>query len=98
MIKKAGSCSDNSGAGRASKSVSAIGTKEVVDYPGTAEPMLPISEASAIQLKPGPPLSNLAIFSSEKVSILEIQLHVDTVGVIIMITRIFCPHASCMRA
>ena len=83
MIKKAGSRSDNSGTGRAGKSVSAIGKKEVVDYSGTAEPMLPVSEASATQLKPGPAPSNLAIFSSEKVSVLELQHHVASVGVVI---------------
>ncbi len=62
----------------------AITKKEVVDYPGTAEPVLPVQEASTVQLRPGPAPTNLTILSSQKASLLGMQHHAASVGVIVM--------------
>ena len=64
--------------------LSAISEDEVVDYPGTAESLLPLVEASCTQLEPGPGPTNLEIFSSNKISVLGMQHHSASVGVVVM--------------
>ncbi|MBT8465390.1 MAG: helix-turn-helix domain-containing protein [Deltaproteobacteria bacterium] len=57
---------------------------EVPDYSGLLEPILPVLEASQVQLRPGPPPSTATIFSSDKVAAIRIRHHVQSVGVIIL--------------
>lgn len=68
---------------RTDGTISAFQLDEVSDYQSTAEPLLPVSEASVVQLRPGPAPTNLVLFSSEKVGVLGLQHHVASVGVII---------------
>ena len=75
---------DSSGVNRPADNFSAIREDEVVDYRGTAESMLPLSEASVVQLRPGPAPTNLEIFSSEKASILGLHHHTASVGVAVL--------------
>jgi len=75
---------DRSDAGRPGGRISAIHKDVVDDYSGTVEPLLPLSEASVVQLRPGPEPTNLEIFSSEKVSVLGLTHHAASVGVIVM--------------
>lgn len=63
---------------------SAIRKDEVVDYSSTSESMLPLSEASVVQLLPGPAPTNLEIFSSQKASILGLRHHTASVGVVVL--------------
>jgi hypothetical protein len=60
---------------KTSKKFSAISEDEVVDYPGTAESLLPLMEASCTQLEPGPGPANLKIFSSNKISVDHGRVH-----------------------
>lgn len=69
---------------RTETEVSALREDEVLDYRGTAESLLPVSEASVIQLEPGPAPTSLEIFSSEKISVIGLRHHVRSVGVVIM--------------
>lgn len=62
----------------------AVSVDEVVDYRSFAEPLLPVAEASVTQLQPGASPSNLAIFSSDKVSVLGLTHHAASVGVVII--------------
>ncbi len=64
--------------------VATVFTDKVVDYRGTAEPLLPVVEASITHLKPGPGPSRLEIFSSDKVSALRVNHNVASVGVVIV--------------
>ena len=63
---------------------SAVRKDEVLDYSGTAESLIPVSEASVVQLRPGPAPTNLEIFSSEKISVLGLRHHARDVGVVVM--------------
>lgn len=63
---------------------SALYSEKVEDYSGTAEPLLPVVEASATQLAPGLPPSNVAIFASDKVNILGVQFNAPSVGTVII--------------
>ena len=69
--------------GRNAGKYSALRKYKVVDYRGTAESMLPISEAEVVQLRPGPPPTNLEIFSSDKISVLGLHHHVASVGIVV---------------
>lgn len=62
---------------------SAIQLDEVNDYSGTVEPLLPLSEASVVQLQPGPAPSHLSVYASEKISVLGLLHHAASVGVIV---------------
>ena len=62
----------------------ALREHQVVDYRGTAETMLPLAEASVVQLEPGPSPTNLEILSSDKASILGLHHHVASVGVVVL--------------
>ncbi len=46
--------------------------------------MLPVSEVTATQLRPGPALTNLTIFASSNIAILGAQHHSASVGVVIL--------------
>ena len=63
---------------------SAVHQETVSDYSGTAESMLPLEEASVVQLQPGPAPTNLEILSSEKASVLGLHHHVASVGVAVV--------------
>lgn len=63
---------------------SALRKGEVADYRGTVESLLPVSEASVVQLRPGPTPTNLEIFKSEWISVLGLQHHASSVGVVVM--------------
>jgi AraC-like DNA-binding protein len=63
---------------------SALREHEVTDYRGTAESLLPVSEASVTQLRPGPEPTNLEIFSSDKLSVMGLQHHAASVGVVVV--------------
>ncbi len=76
--------SERSDTNRTGGTVAATEQVEVVDYRGTAERMVPVSEASVVQLQPGPAPTNLEIFSSNKVSVLGLQHHVASVGIAVM--------------
>ncbi|MCA0938463.1 helix-turn-helix transcriptional regulator [Salipiger pacificus] len=69
---------------RTEGAASAILSEKVSDYRGMAEPLLPVAEASVTQLRPGAAPSNLAIFSSENVSVLGLSHHAASVGVVII--------------
>ncbi|WP_226629726.1 helix-turn-helix domain-containing protein [Alloyangia pacifica] len=69
---------------RPSGRVATVFAERVVDYRGMAEPLLPVAEASVTHLKPGPGPSHLAIFSSDKVSVLGVNHHTASVGVVIV--------------
>ncbi|MCW2308012.1 helix-turn-helix domain-containing protein [Rhodobium gokarnense] len=69
---------------RSDRSVRAIKLAEFADYRGTAEPLLPVLEVSSVQLQPGPALTNMTIFSSDKVSILGVRHNAASVGVVII--------------
>lgn len=62
----------------------AIQRDEVSDYRSLVEPLLPVSEASMLQLRPGPEPSNVSVFSSEKISILGVRVHAASTGVVIL--------------
>ena len=68
---------------RVADEYSAIRQEEVVDYRGTAESMLPLAEASVVQLKPGPAPTNLEIFSSDKIAVMGLHHHVASIGVVV---------------
>ena len=74
-------CSDTV---RTAREFSALRKHEVVDYSGTTESMLPISEASVVQLQPGPAPTNLEVFSSDKICVLGLRHHTASVGVVVM--------------
>lgn len=67
-----------------SETVSAILKRKNFDYPSIAEPVLTVSAASVVQLRPEPAPTNLAIFSSKRISVLGLQHHGASVGMIIM--------------
>lgn len=69
---------------RSSGSASVIVEDEVIDYPGTAEPLLPVVEATSVQTRPGPAPSNLTIYSSERASLLGLQHHTASVGIVVL--------------
>lgn len=68
---------------------SALHKDAIIDYRGTAESVLPVSEASVVQLRPGPEPTNLEIFSSDKLSVLGLQHHAASVGVVVMKPEFF---------
>lgn len=70
--------------GRPEGTYSAVHSEKVEDYSGTAEPLLPVLEVSATQLAPGPPPSNVGIFSSDKVNILAVHFNAPSVGTVII--------------
>lgn len=78
------SSSDRDRTDRTAATFSTVVRNNVVDYSGTAEPVLPVSEVSAVQLRSGPAPTNLEIFSSERVSVLGMRHHAATVGVVIL--------------
>ena len=80
-MASAPNCSDTD---RTAREFSALREHEVVDYRGTTESMLPISEASVVQLQPGPAPTNLEVFSSDKISVLGLRHHTASVGVVVM--------------
>lgn len=79
-------CSDTD---RTARNFSALREHEVVDYSGTTESLLPISEASVVQLQPGPAPTNLEVFSSDKISVLGLRHHTASVGVVVMKAECF---------
>ncbi|WP_428673349.1 helix-turn-helix domain-containing protein [Roseibium sp.] len=56
---------------------------EVGDYRSTVEPLLPLSEASVVQVQPGPPPTNLSVFSSDKISVLGVHHHAASIGIVV---------------
>jgi hypothetical protein len=54
---------DRSDTDQSGSEFSARREEVVVDYRGTAEYLLPLAEASVVQLRPGPAPTNLEIFS-----------------------------------
>ena len=60
---------------------SAIAEDEVTDFRGTTESVLPFLEGSYVQLKSGPEPTDLGIFSSDRISIVGIDIHSASVGV-----------------
>lgn len=75
---------DHGNTGPAATKFSALHEEVVSDYRGTAESLMPVSEASVTQLGPGPEPTNLEIFSSDKLSVMGLQHHAASVGVIVM--------------
>ncbi len=75
---------ERGGAGPEDSDGAALYSEKVSDYSGLAEPLLPVLEASATQLAPGPPPSHVAIFSSDKVNILGVHHNAPSVGVVII--------------
>ena len=76
--------SDRANVFRNTADFSAIREETVLDYRGTAESLLPLSEASVVQLKPGPEPTDLAAFSSPTVSVLGLRHHAASIGVIVL--------------
>ena len=74
----------HSGVKRTADKFSVLRKDEVVDYRSTAESLLPLSEASVVQLQPGPAPTNLEVFSSDKISVLGLHHHTASVGVVVL--------------
>ena len=50
---------------------------------------MPVSEVSAVQLKPGPSLTNLTLYTTDRVSVLGTRHHVESVGVVVLKPEFF---------